>query len=67
MLLINIDSFKNINDSFGLEYGDEVLEFVKSKLDDFNVSDMQIFQLESDEFALLDNKNYDEEKLTSLD
>ncbi len=59
LLLINIDNFNNINDCYGIEYGDLVLEKIKKSLNAFKFKNINIYRLEIDEFALVNYFNFD--------
>ena len=55
MLLINVDGFKNINDFYGREVGDEYLKFLSDIVSQFNdlVIVRDIYRVGSDEFGVL--------------
>ncbi|MBA1230156.1 EAL domain-containing protein [Pseudomonas viridiflava] len=53
LLLIDLDHFKNINDSLGHNVGDEVLKAIAERLKGVTESDMTLARLGGDEFALL--------------
>jgi len=53
LLLIDLDHFKNINDSLGHNIGDQVLKAVASRLKGLFDSSMTLARLGGDEFALL--------------
>ncbi|MEE4374134.1 EAL domain-containing protein [Pseudomonas alliivorans] len=53
LLLIDLDHFKNINDSLGHNVGDEVLKAIAVRLEGVIETDMTLARLGGDEFALL--------------
>lgn len=53
LLFIDLDRFKNINDSFGHEAGDELLTIVGRRIRDVVPADATVARLSSDEFAVL--------------
>ncbi len=57
LILINIDSFEDINDFYGYEFGDKVLEeifkWLQKHLPDKN---SQLYKLEADNFAIFTQK-----------
>ena len=53
ILLIDIDRFKNINDSYGTTIGDEFLISIANKLDSKTRSTDTLTRLGADEFALI--------------
>lgn len=68
--LINIDNFKEINDFYGLEIGDDILisfaELLKGYQDDYN---FKLYRLHADEYALLwkeDDKKVIEQRVENL-
>ena len=61
LLLLNINNFSYINNSYGLDAGDELLKVIAKDLaNHFNA--IEAFRLNSDEFALLFSDNVDFEK-----
>ncbi|WP_294962219.1 EAL domain-containing protein [Sulfurimonas sp.] len=53
LALINIDRFSDINDYFGYEIGDKVLQEVAQIIKDIIINEAQAYRLSSDEFAVL--------------
>ncbi len=53
LLLIDIDKFKRINDSFGHDVGDEVLVTVAQIIDKFSGNNISAARLGGEEFAVL--------------
>ena len=66
LLLLNIDNFSNINNSFGIEYGDEVFRIVEDELHSFQFTNLEIYKLESDEFALVSREFLETEPLIQV-
>ena len=61
LILLNIDNFSNINSAYGEDYADSVLEEISKNLVTLNIKDIEIYKLESDEYALVNRKNLDTE------
>ncbi|MDD2971079.1 MAG: ABC transporter substrate binding protein [Lachnospiraceae bacterium] len=60
ILLMDLDNFKNINDSLGHNNGDVVLKELASRLKCLNDENFQAYRLAGDEFtAIIDSKNPD--------
>jgi PAS domain S-box-containing protein/diguanylate cyclase (GGDEF)-like protein len=57
--LINIDSFKEINDFYGLAIGDKTIAELGKRLQKY-FSQSQIYRVHADEFALLFNTSIDD-------
>ncbi|WP_210413671.1 EAL domain-containing protein [Leptospira ilyithenensis] len=55
IVLIDIDNFKDINDSLGHSFGDDVLKFVSGKLKNLVGENDTVARMGGDEFALLIN------------
>lgn len=53
LLLIDIDHFKAINDTYGHDAGDEVLVVVANTLDAFSANNVSVARIGGEEFALL--------------
>ncbi|MBX0310322.1 MAG: diguanylate cyclase, partial [Sulfurihydrogenibium sp.] len=54
LILINIDSFKEINDVYGYEVGDKILKTLAERLKSFvSNHNLQVYKLSGDEFAIL--------------
>ncbi|MGP1579673.1 MAG: EAL domain-containing protein [Wolinella sp.] len=67
LILLNIDSFKEVNDFYGTEVGDFVLKEIAKRLLNYNVqSRFKLYKLQADEYALLDPKCPSSEDLESL-
>lgn len=66
LILLNIDNFSNINDAYGTLYGDLVLDEIARLLEMFNFENIEIYRLESDEFALVNSKSLDIERSKEL-
>jgi diguanylate cyclase (GGDEF)-like protein len=59
VMIIDIDSFKNINELYGVETGNEILKQLAKKLKIFSQGNgygFDLFRIGSDEFALLNDK-----------
>ncbi|MDD3217978.1 MAG: EAL domain-containing protein [Lachnospiraceae bacterium] len=53
LLLIGVDDFKHINDSFGFEFGNKVLRRIASIITAIKTSDTSIYRLDGDKFACI--------------
>jgi len=53
VILLDIDNFKGINDSLGHLFGDKVLKYISSKLEEFTDSSVFISRFGGDEFLIL--------------
>jgi len=60
VLLFDIDNFKNVNDTLGHVYGDELLKSVAKRLDEVSKDGVKIARFGGDEFLIL-LKNMDTE------
>jgi len=65
LMILNIDKFQEINDLYGHEKGDMILQqlahYIESKIE----KDTILFKLNGDEFGLLFKQNYDLEYFTT--
>jgi len=53
ILYIDLDKFKDVNDTFGHEMGDKLLLAVSNRLDEISQKNVDIARLGGDEFAML--------------
>ncbi|MBE7374967.1 phosphodiesterase DibA [Pseudomonas lopnurensis] len=65
LLLIDLDHFKDINESLGHSLGDALLQAVTARLNEYLKDDMTLGRLGGDEFALL-CEGHGAEKATAL-
>lgn len=63
LALINIDRFKDINDSYGLDVGDKILRELKNRLLLFKSSNLRVYRIAGDVFAFLAIGNYSVDSL----
>lgn len=64
LMFIDIDNFKNINDTLGHKYGDLVIKEIGNRLKLLLPDDLQVFRLSGDEFVvLIKEKNYRDQVL----
>ncbi len=63
LALINIDRFKDINDAYGFEVGDEILKTLSKRLIKYRSTNLKVYRLSGDVFALLAFGNLSEEEL----
>ncbi|RXJ83179.1 bifunctional diguanylate cyclase/phosphodiesterase [Arcobacter cloacae] len=63
LALINIDRFKDINNSYGIEIGDKILKSFAKRLLTFKSTNLNIYRISGDVFAFLAFGNF---KLTEL-
>lgn len=65
-LFVDLDGFKTINDTFGHDYGDQVIQLASSKLTNCIVSKGMVTRFGGDEFLLLlENVSYQDVKQTA--
>lgn len=53
LLYLDLDNFKNINDNFGHEIGDQLLKAVAKKLEHIEYNDKFVARISGDEFVVL--------------
>ncbi len=63
LAIINIDRFKDINDSYGFEIGDEILKELSKRLKKYRSTNLKVYRLSGDIFAFLAFGNLEEEEL----
>lgn len=63
LAIIDIDSFKDFNDSYGLETGDEILKQCAKELLKFENKNLSVYRISGDLFALLGKESYSLEQL----
>ena len=67
LIIIDIDAFEALNKRYGKEKADNILrEFSKFLLDFIKESDLELFRVENDEFALLQDSPFDLEEFEEL-
>lgn len=64
--VLNLDRFKSINESLGLEVGDQLLKDLAARMSNFAEPIRQIARLSSDEFALIIEFEQDREELARI-
>ncbi len=65
--VLNLDRFKSVNESFGVEIGDQLLKDLAARLNNFAEPINQVARLSSDEFALIIEYQGNQDRLlTSL-
>ncbi len=55
LILLNIDNFSALNDSYGFAQGDAVLQATSRMLDHLRPNSSELFRLNADEFVILDD------------
>ncbi|RXJ90871.1 diguanylate cyclase [Arcobacter sp. CECT 8983] len=63
LALINIDRFKDINDAYGFEVGDEILKILSKRLIKYKSTNLKVYRLSGDVFGLLAYGNISEKEL----
>ncbi|ROV60062.1 bifunctional diguanylate cyclase/phosphodiesterase [Vibrio ponticus] len=59
LLKIDIDNFKDANDSFGPEQADVLLRFIATRLKQVTINKAELFRLEGDEFIIVVSEKAD--------
>lgn len=67
LMLINIKHFRNINESYGYDIGDAILQLFASRLATVLESQERIYRVSADEFAILTKEIYGNEILIKQD
>jgi diguanylate cyclase (GGDEF)-like protein len=60
LILINIKKFRNINESYGYDIGDTILQMFSKKLNSILENHEKAYRVSADEFAILSLENYEE-------
>jgi diguanylate cyclase (GGDEF)-like protein/PAS domain S-box-containing protein len=66
LLEIDIDYFKNINDTFGHCVGDMVLIETSKRLQDIEIKSSQLFRKGGDEFAIIISEDLSQNKISKI-
>lgn len=66
LIIININKFKDINMTYGYEYGDRILKYIAKKLDKESSDNLMVFRFNSDRFIVLVNDYKDKEELDNI-
>ncbi|WP_161599295.1 putative bifunctional diguanylate cyclase/phosphodiesterase [Reinekea blandensis] len=64
--VINLDRFKSVNESLGLEVGDQLLKDLAARLNNLQEPIRQVARLSSDEFAMIIEFEQDRDMLLSM-
>ena len=64
--VLNLDRFKSVNESLGVEVGDQLLKDLAARLSNFNDPIRQVARLSSDEFAMIIEYENDQESLLAI-
>lgn len=63
LAIINIDRFKDINDSYGLDVGDAILKEISAILKEYKSTNLSIYRIAGDVFAFLAYGNFSFQEL----
>ena len=66
LMILNIDSFKEINGFYGLKVGDAILKQVANNINSLYNEQFEVFRLYADEFAILAKKDFTKEKCIKI-
>ncbi|MEA1916854.1 MAG: EAL domain-containing protein [Campylobacterota bacterium] len=58
LILLNIDNFSNMNEAFGMDFGDEVLAQVAIRLQEYISSNLNLYRLDGDQFVIYGDIEY---------
>lgn len=66
VLLLDIDNFKNINDTYGHDKGDEVIKAIGKKLNKYQDDNISIGRLGGDEFLIMSKNQLSKNDIINL-
>ncbi len=66
LLFIDLDNFKQINDTLGHNYGDNVLKIIAERLSDCTNNDNKLYRLGGDEFAVIVHETIHTDKIVQV-
>jgi PAS domain S-box-containing protein/diguanylate cyclase (GGDEF)-like protein len=66
LAIINIDRFKDINNSYGIEIGDKILKEFARRLQEFKTTNLNIYRISGDVFAFMAYGNLELDELHKI-